>query len=106
MQALLRKSYYTGRIAKWGTKLGAYDVKYMPQTAIKGQILTDFVAEFTEGTSEKEEAVMGILIMLAIIVPPWEVYMNGASNRKGAGIGIVLVTPEKLIVEKSLNWDS
>ena len=36
LQALLRKSDYTSRIAKWGTKLGAYDVKYMPQTTIKG----------------------------------------------------------------------
>ena len=35
LQALLRKSNYMGRIAKWGTKLGAYDVKYMPRTAIK-----------------------------------------------------------------------
>ena len=43
LQALLRKSDYTGRIAKWGTKLGAYDVKYMPQTAIKKQVLADFV---------------------------------------------------------------
>ena len=34
--ALLRKSDYTSRIAKWGTMLGAYDVKYMPRTAIKG----------------------------------------------------------------------
>ena len=36
LQALLRKSNYTGRIAKWGTKVGAYNVKYMPRTAIKG----------------------------------------------------------------------
>ena len=34
--ALLRKSDYTSRIAKWGTMLGAYDVKYMPRTVIKG----------------------------------------------------------------------
>lgn len=32
--------------------LGAYDVKYMLQTAIKGQILEEFVAEFTKGTIE------------------------------------------------------
>ena len=36
LQALLRKSNYTGRISKWGTKLGAYDVKYMPRTVVKG----------------------------------------------------------------------
>ena len=27
---------YTGRIAKWGTILGAFDIKYMPCTSIKG----------------------------------------------------------------------
>ena len=33
LQALLRKSNYIGRIAKWGTMLGSYDVRYMPRTA-------------------------------------------------------------------------
>ena len=28
--------------------LGAFDIKYMPQTSIKGQVLADLVAEFTE----------------------------------------------------------
>ena len=40
--------------------------------------------------------------MSAIAVSPWEVYTDGAFNWKGARIGIVLITPEKLIVEKSL----
>lgn len=34
--------------------LGAYDVKYMPRTTIKGQVLADFVAEFTESMIEEE----------------------------------------------------
>ena len=28
--------------------LGAFDIKYMPRTSIKGQVLVDLVAEFTE----------------------------------------------------------
>ena len=36
------------------------------------------MAEFTKGASKKKEAIMGILVMLAIVVPPWEVYTNGA----------------------------
>ena len=82
--------------------LGAYDVKYVPLISIKGQILADFVAEFTEGAIEKEEKALGIMITLDIVVFPWEVYTDRASNRKGAGIGIVLITPKKLIMEKSL----
>ena len=80
LQALLRKSDYTGRIAKWGTMLRAYDVKYMPRTTIKGQILADFMAEFTEGAIEKEEKALEVMVVSDIIAFPWEVYTNRASN--------------------------
>ena len=40
--------------------------------------------------------------MSTIVIPLWEVYTDGASNRKGAGIRIVLITSKKLIMEKSL----
>ena len=33
---------------------------------------------------------------------PWEVYVDGASNQKGSRVGLVLISLEKVIVEKSL----
>ena len=51
---MLRSADYTERIAKWGTILGAFDIKYMPRTSIKGQVLADLVAEFTECLEEME----------------------------------------------------
>ena len=45
---------YTSRIAKWGMILGAFDIKYMPCTSIKGQVLADLVAEFTESPLEED----------------------------------------------------
>ena len=53
-KAILRSANYTGRIAKWGTILGAFNIKYMPHTSIKGQVLADLVAEFTKGPTENE----------------------------------------------------
>ena len=44
---------YTGRIAKWGTVLGASDIKYMPRTSVKGQVLTNLMAEFAEPPLEE-----------------------------------------------------
>ena len=32
----------------------------------------------------------------------WTVYVDGATNQKGFGVGLVLISPEKLVVEKSL----
>ena len=46
-QLLLRRSDFTRRIVKWGTKLGTFDIRYKPRNSIKGQVLADFVAEFT-----------------------------------------------------------
>ena len=48
-----RSADYTGRIAKWGTVLGAFDIIYMPRTSIKGQVLVDMVAEFAESFLEE-----------------------------------------------------
>ena len=54
---MLRSTDYTGRIAKCGTILGAFDIKYMPRTSIKGQVLTNLVAEFAECSEEMEGGV-------------------------------------------------
>ena len=48
LRSLLRSDDYIGRISKWGTILGAFDIKYMSRTSIKGQILADLVAERVE----------------------------------------------------------
>ena len=48
LKSLFRTVDYTGRIALWNTILGAFDIKYMPRTSIKDQVLADLVAKFTE----------------------------------------------------------
>ena len=48
LKAILRSADYTGRIAKWGTILGAFNIKYMPCTSVKEQVLANLVAKFTE----------------------------------------------------------
>ena len=32
----------------------------------------------------------------------WKVYIDGAANQKGSGVGLVLVSPKKITIEKSL----
>ena len=32
----------------------------------------------------------------------WRVYVDGAANQRGAGLGLVLISPEEVIIEKSL----
>ena len=44
---------YMGKIAKWGTILGAFDIKYMPRTFVKGQVLVDLVVDFAKPSLEE-----------------------------------------------------
>ena len=53
LKTILRSADYTGRVAKWGTILGAFDIKYKPCTSIKGQVFADLVAEFIEPPVEE-----------------------------------------------------
>ena len=52
LKSILRSADYTRRIAKWGTILGAFDIKYMPHTSVRSQVLTDLVAEFAKCPEE------------------------------------------------------
>ena len=78
------------RIAKWGTILGAFDIKYMPRTAVKGQVLVDLVAEFAEPSLKEEEGMQSMdeksVGPISLQGPTcWKVYVNGAANQKGSG---------------------
>ena len=82
----------------------------MPRTSIKGQVVTDLVAEFTEPQIEKlqsvgnmDEKLVGTISQYCLSA--WEVYVDEASNQKGSGIGLVLMSPEKAIIEKYLRLD-
>ena len=107
LKSVLKSTDYTGRVAKWGTILGAFDIEYMPCTSIKVQVLADLVAEFAESPEEVEmgsEALVERLVGVASIqgLPPWELYVDGAANQRGSGVWLVLVSPEKITIEKSL----
>ena len=82
----------------------------MPCTSIKGQVLADLVAEFIE--PEIEELPSGgnmdeklVCTIFQYCLPTWEVYVDGESNQKGSGVGLVLMFPEKVVIEKFLRLD-
>ena len=107
LKSVIRSADYTRRIAKWGMILGAFNIKYMPRTSIKGQVLADLVAEFDECPEEVEmgsETLGERLVGMAFVqgLPPWELYVDGVANQRGSGVGLVMVSLKKITIEKSL----
>jgi hypothetical protein len=80
---ILRNQDATGRISKWAVELGALNIDFKPWTAIKTQVLVDFMAEWPEN-------------QLPTPTEPlehWVMYFNGSLKLKGAGAGVLLISP-------------
>ena len=80
----------------------------MPRTSVKGQVLVGLVVEFAETPLEErlEEQNMDRKSVGVIFLQEeplsWKVYVNGTANHRGFGVGLVLISPEKITIEKSL----
>ena len=60
---------------------------------MKGQVLTDFVAEFS--SREENETICNIKMI------PGRVFVDGASSASGAGVEIIVITLEGIKLEHS-----
>ncbi|GJS75915.1 reverse transcriptase domain-containing protein [Tanacetum coccineum] len=70
-------------------ELGAYNITYIPRTAIKGQVLADFINEVPVGTKHVEAC-----SLVGEEDPKgWTLYTDGASSQKGVGASLVLIDP-------------
>uniref|UniRef100_A0A2N9ENV4 RNase H type-1 domain-containing protein n=1 Tax=Fagus sylvatica TaxID=28930 RepID=A0A2N9ENV4_FAGSY len=99
LKAVLRSADFSGRISKWGAQLGAYDINYRPRTSIKGQVLADFIAEFTPA----EMGPMWVNHVSSIQhMKGWKLYIDGASNSRGSGLGVVLTAPQGQMMELAI----
>ena len=112
LKLLLRKADFSGRMAKWAVELGEFDIKFQPRSAIKGQILADFIAEFSVEISQDivpiQPAVSTTTDLpedLWELIDHWTLFVDGASNVRGAGMGIVLITPNGLALEQAIKLE-
>ncbi|XP_074290729.1 uncharacterized protein LOC141617427 [Silene latifolia] len=93
LKTIVRKPELSRRMTKWSVHLNGYDLKFEPRTAIKSQALADFVLDFCPAT--RVEAEKGMLTLLGDQESRvWTLYIDGASNARGVGVGLVLRSPK------------
>jgi len=73
---------------KWSLKLSEFDIHYESRKALKAQVFADFLAEMTFPIEDNTEE--------------WTVFVDGSSNSKGSGAGIIIENNKGIVVEISL----
>jgi hypothetical protein len=89
----------TGRMGKWASELAEHVINFVARSAIKSQVLADFVADWTPSAPKGEAVVME---------PVWEVQCDGAYCHLGSAAAAVLKSPSgiKLRYALRLNYDN
>ena len=87
--------------------LGAFDIRYLPRTTVKGQILADLVVEFTEELDQPDSQEVGmpkkgVRVNTISSQQNWELFVDRAANQKGSKIEIVIIFLERITLKKSL----
>ncbi|GAU27754.1 hypothetical protein TSUD_215650 [Trifolium subterraneum] len=88
---VLKKPDLAGRMVAWAVQLSEYDITFVPRGNIKSQILEDFILELSSPPE-------------ATNMQPWTLSVDGASNIRGSGAGVVLEGPDGVLIEQSLRF--
>jgi len=86
---MLSMPIMSGRIGKWILALSELDLRYEWAKAVKGQIMANFVTQHC-----------GIVDGVEIV--PWTLFFDGSTCDRGAGIGVLLISPRGKKYEFSL----
>ncbi|CAL9001627.1 unnamed protein product [Prunus brigantina] len=116
LRQVLQKPETSGRLVKWAIELGEFDIHYKPRPATKGQAVADFISEFTEPSTVANSQITIEPIptssqihiagngTLDLTQPLWTLYVDGSSNAQGCGAGLVLISPDKVVLEYALRF--
>ncbi|GKD84581.1 reverse transcriptase domain-containing protein, partial [Tanacetum coccineum] len=92
---------------------GAYGLQYVPRVAVKGQVLSDFLADtptevnatiVVAKTPKVEDIPESSNAMENLTPGPrvWRLYTDGASNSGGSRAGLILIAPNGVVYSYAL----
>ncbi|GJZ82939.1 reverse transcriptase domain-containing protein, partial [Tanacetum coccineum] len=95
---VISKPDASGRLQKWSVLLGEHNISYRPCTAVKGQILADFLIE-------KPETDVVLPQREVKLQDPWILLTDGSSCVDGSGAGLILTNPEGMEFTYALRFE-
>ena len=83
-------------MTKWAVELGIYKIRYIPRVAKKSQVITDFLMEIQSFKPTVKE-----LTILPEEGMWWILNTDGASNKEGAGIRVIIESSSRVVIEEA-----
>ena len=84
LRNILHKPDLTGRMLQWAIELSEYGIEYQPRLSMKGQVMADFVVEYSQKPTQHKEPREEEW---------WTLRVDGASRSSGSGVGLLLQSP-------------
>ncbi|XP_070004796.1 uncharacterized protein [Nicotiana sylvestris] len=107
---VMSKPVLNDRLARWYLQFQQLEIVYIPQKAVKGQALADFLADHPIPNDWKlTDELPDEDAMVIEVQPPWKMYFDGTAHREGAGAGSYEVKKPKLrryydYAQKLIGW--
>lgn len=100
LKSILHKPELSGRLTKWTVELSEYDITFQPCTALKSQVLADFIADFTPNIIP--QANKELLNLTESSNSKWMLSVDRLSNVNGDDIGLVLTSPKGDLIQQAI----
>lgn len=99
---VMSKPILSGRLARWSLLFNEFEIVYVPQKALKGQALANFLADHPIPADwEISEEFPDEDVLFIEVLQPWTMFFDGAARLEGAGAGVIFVSPQKQVLPYS-----
>ncbi|RVW92740.1 Pro-Pol polyprotein [Vitis vinifera] len=78
---------------QWAIELSEFGIEFQPRLSMKGQVMADFVLEYSQRPSQRQESSEKEW---------WTLRVDGASRSSGSGVGLLLQSPTGEHLEQAI----
>ena len=78
---------------QWAIELSEYGIEFQPKLSMKGQVMADFVLEYSQRPTQRKEPSEEEW---------WTLRVDGASRSLGSGVGLLLQSPTGEHLEQAI----
>ncbi|XP_047258988.1 uncharacterized protein LOC124891220 [Capsicum annuum] len=101
----MSKPVLSDQLTRWYLQFQQFETVYIPQKAVKGNTLADFLADHPIPNDWKlSDELPDKDAMVFEVRSPWKMYFDGTAHRDGVGASAIFVTPQEEVIRYSFTF--